>query len=137
MPDIRTLGFFLAVPLLVAAIAIALWPAAPREPYRFALPQTDATHVEAGEWVGVLATKTRVIERRRAPVEQARNPLQSYELIGVVESDGRQWALIGSSGSTVTLEVGDELVGHELVQILVDRVVFALDGEETVLRLTR
>jgi hypothetical protein len=90
-----------------------------------------------GDWIARYAAQTRVIERRRAPVQRTEAALAGYGLIGVVESDGRQWALIASPEGSWTLETGSMLAGYELVQIFADRVVFARDGSETVLQLTR
>ena len=130
---------FLTLALAMSGLVLAaVWPRGSQE----TLPSVEMTGAEilspgAGDWVANLAGRLEHRDRPDRIVEPERDPFAGYELIGLVETGEAQWALLAGQGESHTLELGDELNGFELVQILADRVVFAQDGDQVVLELRR
>lgn len=133
--DLLFLTLVLAMSGLVLA---AVWPRGSQRVF----PSVEITGAAiispaAGDWVADLAGRLERRDRPERVVEPEQDPFAGYELIGLVETGEAQWALIAGQDESHTLELGDELNGFELVQILADRVVFAQDGDQVVLELRR
>lgn len=89
----------------------------------------------AGPWVVSLEARMRRIPQVPANQSDTRSPLEGYALIGLIESEGDNWAMISIGNMSQTLKTGSMLEGYELLRIEADQIVFVLDGDEVVMRL--
>ncbi|WP_203292333.1 hypothetical protein [Maricaulis parjimensis] len=122
----------------LAIVIAGVWPASRADlADQPVLQGQPVTGPVAGDWIPALSGRIARAERPVRTVTQDRDPLAGFELIGLVETGDAQWALMAGNGESHTLEVGDWLNGYELVQILADRVVFALDGDQRSFELNR
>jgi len=86
-------------------------------------------------WIPAIADRMQSRPNRAAPVA-ARHPLEGYRLIGSIESDGEDLALISGNGPVQSLHIGDALNGFTLISVAPDHVVLERDGEAVTLRNT-
>jgi hypothetical protein len=129
-------GACLSLILIVGCLAFLPLPA----PGLLATNTTTPPIVEGdftGDWVDAL---DRRMSRADEIVPVATGQVSSlgrYQLIGLVESEGDNWALISDGQSSLTLTVGAILDGFELVRVESERAVFVSDGDEVVLNLAQ
>ncbi|WP_291844235.1 hypothetical protein [Maricaulis sp.] len=136
--DLSAFARFLpALVILLAGLASFLPDDSSSAPAAQPGPSRSVEMPEAGAWIADLVSRTAIVPRPSRQVTDQRVPLDGYALVGLVETDGRQLALVSYRGETRTIEAGEQLDGYVLMQILQDRLVFARDGDETVLRLER
>jgi hypothetical protein len=138
MPDRADIswGVCLAILLVVGGLAYLPLPAPGSAPVPASRPSTTG-YLASGEWIETL--DQRMTRRAEAfVVDTAQDsPLDRYELIGLVESEGANWALISDGQSSLTLRVGGVLEGFELIRVDTDQAVFVSNGNEVVLNLAQ
>lgn len=81
-----------------------------------------------------LPGQMRMLRRTEPIAPTARHALSDYRLLGVVEADEGGWALLQDMDGVVTVRVGGQALGYELIELSPDRAVFARGEEEVVLQ---
>lgn len=117
-----------ALVLMLLGLAVALqWPQSELRLERENVPAPPAGPDEVDtQWATDLGLRISLPPQARAPASQIQ-PLNSVELIGLVESDGVDRILIRQGGQSRSLALGDQVDGYELVDIRASDAVF--DGE--------
>jgi len=138
MPDRNDMIWSGMLVILLVIGGLAFLPLSnPTNPLSSDARISNSEPLEVGPWVSSLEARMRRVPQTPAGQAETRSPLDGYALIGLIESEGDNWAMISIGNMSQTLKIGSVLEGYELRRIEQDRVVFVRDGDEVVLLLAR